>query len=288
MNYHYWIIRFVPNVARGEFSNIGILSGRDGGDWAVGFDPRFTRSHGALSSDLRELSSWIRWFQKRVSSHATASLDGDLPAISSGWIGHVASRQANTVQFSSPAPIESESARDAVNLLFPHLVERESARRRRTLDRRALRADVRDLFTHELGYRVGSDLFVQPRASIGKQRGAFDLLRTSLGGDRLTNVWAFNVATLENLERDIQSWNFLVSRLRSDGATVSRHDAAAIHVAADVPIEVAYDAPTSTREAAWRSDIFEAAREAWSLNDVAVLPFDDYLRNQHDSDLFTV
>ena len=71
MSYQYWIIRFVPNIARGEFTNVGLVCGRDGGDWAVGFDPRYVRNHGNLSSDLRELTNWITWFRRTVEHHGS-------------------------------------------------------------------------------------------------------------------------------------------------------------------------------------------------------------------------
>lgn len=274
MSYQYWVIRFVPNIARGEFTNVGIVCGRDGGDWAVGFDPRYVRNHGNLSPDLRELSNWTAWFHRTVEQHRSAGL-GEQP-VSSGWIAHLRSRQANSVQFSEPAPLDVESARAGVTLLFPHLVERESTRKRRGVTRQSLRADVRDtlLFEHDL--TLGHELFVQPRAQIGKQRGSFDLMRSDEHGNALTNVWAFNVATLDVLEREIQSWNYLVSRFRSDGATLKLGKARTTILPPDAPIEVVYDAPTSERERQRRSDIFEAAQEAWQLNGIALRSLDEF------------
>lgn len=109
MSYQYWIIRFVPNTARGEFSNIGLVCGRDGGDWAVGFDPRYVRNHGNLSSDLRELSSWTSWFRRTIEQHGSVGFGEE--SVSNGWISQLRSRQANSVQFSDLAPIEVVSAR---------------------------------------------------------------------------------------------------------------------------------------------------------------------------------
>lgn len=279
MEYQYWIIRFVPNVARGEFTNIGIVCGKDDGDWAVGFDTRFVKNHGGLSSDLNELSSWERWFRRTVDSHTNTPLTSSHQGVSSGWIQHLRSRQANSVQFSEPAPIQVGSAREGVDLLFPHLVERTGARRARSLNRRSLRADLRDVLVHELDFQLGRNLFVLPRATIGKQRGAFDVARREDAAQRLTNVWAFNVRTLEPLEREIQSWNFLVSRLRHDGAELQLNDSRTIAVASDVPVEVVYDPPNTLSNAAdrqWRTDIFEAALEAWSLNHVSVSTLDEF------------
>lgn len=274
MSYQYWIIRFVPNIARGEFTNVGLVCGADGGDWAVGFDPRYVRNHGNLSSDLRELTNWITWFRRTVEHHGSVGFGEQ--SVSSGWIAQLRSRQANSVQFSKPAPIDVESARAGVEMLFPHLVEREPTRRRRGLTRQSLRADVRDTLVFEGGLAIGHDLFVQPKVRIGKQRGSFDLLRSDSQTNSLTNVWAFNVASLEPLDREIQSWNYLVSRLRADGANLQLGSSRTATLPADAPIDVVYDPPTSDRERQWRSDIFEAAQEAWQLNNISAHSVDEF------------
>lgn len=266
MAYQYWIIRFVPNVARGEFTNIGLVCGRDGADWAVRFDPRFVRNRGNLSSDLRELSGWIGWFRRAVESHGAVGFGEQ--SIGSGWIESLRARQANSVQFSEPAPIAVDTAQAGIDLLFPHLVEREPVRHRRTVTRRTLRADVRDTLLYEGLLTEEIDLFVQPKARIGKQRGSFDLLRTDNETNALTNVWAFNVASLDVLEREIQSWNYLVTRFRDDGAELQLGSSRTATLPADAPIDVVYDPPTSDRDRGWRTDIFGAAQEAWRLNDV--------------------
>ncbi|MFT4165009.1 MAG: DUF3037 domain-containing protein [Microlunatus sp.] len=280
MSYQYWIIRFVPNIARGEFTNVGLVCGRDGGDWAVGFDPRYVRSHGNLSSDLRELSSWIAWFRRTVERQRDAGFSDQ--SVSSGWLAQLRSRQANSVQFSEPAPIEVVSAQAGVDMLFPHLVEREPTRRRRGLTRRSLRIDVRDTLLFERDLTIGYDLFVQPKVRIGKQRGSFDLLCSDSQTNALTNVWAFNVASLEALDREIQSWNYLVSRLRSDGANLELGSSRTTMLPADVSIDVVYDPPASDREQEWRSDIFEAAHEAWLLNGVTPRSVDEFHRERQD------
>lgn len=276
MSYQYWIIRFVPNVARGEFTNIGLVCGRDGDDWAVRFDPRYVRNHGNLSSDLRELSNWTNWFRRTVEQHSSVKFGEQ--SVSVGWIAHLRSRQANSVQFSGPAPIEVESARAGVELLFPHLVEREPTRRQRGLTRQSLRTNVRDTLVFEGGLTLDHDLFVQPKVRIGKQRGTFDLLRSDNRANALTNVWAFNVASLDVLDREIQSSNYLVSRLRADGADLQLGTSPTVRLSADALIDVVYDPPTSDREWQWRSDIFEAAQEAWQLNHITPRTLDDFHR----------
>ncbi|MEB0286783.1 hypothetical protein QN345_00175 [Cryobacterium sp. 10I1] len=141
---------------------------------------------------------------------------------------------------------------------------------------------------HEMGFRLGHDLFVQPQAIIGKQRGSFDVVRTQRLVERVTNVWAFNVATLEPLEREIQSWNFLVSRLRQDGASLRIAGNRELALAPDTPVEVIYDPLRSQSDRQWRTDIFEAAIEAWEINHVTFRTLDEFLNSAREDDLVSV
>lgn len=276
MSYQYWIIRFVPDVARGEFSNIGIVCGRDGGDWAVEFDLRSVRSHGGLKSDLRELSGWTSWFRRAVIGGSGST---EAREASSGWVEHLRTRQANSVQFSDPAAVSARSAAEGVDLLFSRLVERAATRRSQGITRRSLRAEVRDVLVDELDLVPGKNLFSGPAFQVGKQRGEFDLLRFEGSTEALTNVWAFNVATLDVLERDIQSWNFLVGRFRDDGATVRLGTETVVELRSDSPIEVVYDPPAPGMESR-RADIYEAALEAWTLSGVTPWTWEEFRREK--------
>ena len=275
MLYSYWVVRYVPNIARGEFTNIGLVVGTDGADWATRFETRNVPNPGALRSDLRELSSWVRWFGARVGAYSATTFEES--SVSRGWLEHLRVRQANSVQFSEPLPIEAETSEQALALLFPHLIEREHPRRTRAgVTRKGMRTALRDLYQYELDYLPGRTLFLQPKMTVGRQRGTFDLARTELSGAVLTNTWTFNAATLDHLERDIQSWNYLVSRFRSDGGDATL-DSTEQHLAGREPIEAVYVEPTAKTNTSWRTDIFEAALEAWRLADVHAIPYDDYI-----------
>ncbi|WP_132050598.1 MULTISPECIES: hypothetical protein [unclassified Curtobacterium] len=149
------------------------------------------------------------------------------------------------------------------------------------MTRKGMRTAIRDLYQYELDYLPGRTLFLQPRMTVGRQRGTFDLARTEPSGPILTNTWTFNAATLDHLERDIQSWNYLVSRFRSDGGDATL-DATETHLAGHEPIEAVYVKPTAETNSSWRTDIFEAALEAWRLADVQAVPYNDYI-NTHAS-----
>ncbi len=272
MLYSYWIVRFVPNVARGEFTNVGIVCGRDDGDWNVRFDSHAVKTRGAFSADLSELREWSLWFEKRVNSReSTFAVE---PA-SRAWLESMRMRQANVIQFSSENVIDVESAKQASDLLFPHLVERP--RRRRTArTRRQLRSDLRELLVHEVGFEVDVDLFIQPEAQVGLQVGQFDFMRDGSSATTLSNVWSFNQADLGPVRKEIQASNYLVSRFRDEGATVRFSKNQTYDLAGDTPIEVIYDPPTSGPGDVPRWTAYQSALEAWSHESVGMLTVDAF------------
>ncbi|GAA0426496.1 DUF3037 domain-containing protein [Leifsonia naganoensis] len=272
MDYLYWVVRYVPNLVRGEFVNIGVVCGRDSGDWAVQFDTQFVRVTGDLGPDLRELRSWTRWFERRIQPVSPRLIESERP-VDSAWIESLRGRQASSIQFSVPSAVDAATAAEAIQLLFPHLVEREPIRRRSGVTRRTMRADVRDTLRHEFGMVVDRDLFMSPRVSIGRQRGLFDLASTRQATS-LTNVWAFNVATLDTLQRDIQSWNFIVSRLRDEGARLSLGRRGEFEVGRDVSVQAIIDPPETP--IGLRGDIYGAALEEWGRSGIAVETLQDF------------
>jgi hypothetical protein len=274
MTYRYWVVRFVPDVARGEFTNIGLVCGRDGADWWSQFDLRGVRVRGPLNADLRELRPWVEWFEHRV--RGVAELDDAEPGrVDSGWLSTLRARQAGSIQLSEAMPVDVLNARAGVEILLPTLVARGGTRRRTNRTRQSMRAEVREALLFDLDLRPGQTLLDRPRVSIGLQSGRFDLGLQPGEHTKLANVWAFNVATLDDLERDIGSWNYIVGRLRQDGGALQR-GRRSTDIATDVPIDVIVDAPQY--EASNRSrEIYAAAQEAWTLNHIHVHTLDGYL-----------
>nr|WP_181062924.1 DUF3037 domain-containing protein [Pseudoclavibacter sp. RFBI5] len=264
MLYRYWIIRFVPNVARGEFTNIGIVCGRDGGDWHARFETRGARATGVTQADLQTVGPWLRWFQHNIENGVS-----DLDATTSEWLEQLRVRQANTLQLAQPLPIDVTSAVEGVDLLFPHLVERADTRVRDSPTRPQIRRRLKDALVARRGYTLNRDLFQSPETRIGRQRVNFDLLRESAQGNILTDVWSFNVKNFDRLEQEIRSSNFMISTLRDHGASFEVQPEKFEPVGPESLIEVIYDPPKS--ESPQAVDVFEAAREAWASQGVEML-----------------
>lgn len=284
MSYDYWVVRFVPDVARGEFANIGLICGRDGADWWSQFDLHGVRGRGLLNADLRELRPWVHWLEQRVRGVAELG-DEAFDRLDGGWLNTLRARQAGSVQLSGPMPVDSLTARAGVELLFPLLVARGRLRHRTTRTRQSMRAEVREALVSDLDLQPGKTLLDRPRVSIGMQSGRFDLGLQPADHTQFANVWAFNVSTLDDVERDIGSWNYVVGRLRQDGGEL-RHGRREAAVASDVAIDVIVDFPH--RDSPQRGyEILAAANEAWRLNDVNVHSLEDYISDIENGEVLS-
>jgi len=105
---------------------------------------------------------------------------------------------------------------------------------------------------------------------VGRQRGRFDFAIVDDGVDQLSQAFAFDVRDTDALEQELQSWNFIVSRLRQDGASIGSSNVP-LTAEADVAIAVAFQEPAG-RPDARRDDVFAAPLEAWGALDVLAVP----------------
>lgn len=259
----YWVIRYVPNIARGEFQNIGVICGSDDADWTAGFDWAYLNRR-TIPRDVRE---WAEWFAREVNSHDRLADDHEFTR---AWVEGIRERQANAIQLAPPQPILAANARAAAELLYPLLVHREQPERRRSMTRRTMRAAVRSIYqTSDLN--EGVDYFASPSIRLGPTPGDFDFLQTNESLPILRNVWAFDMAGLDDLRRDIQAWNYGITRLRGgDGFFV--RGGAREQLAAESVITAVIEEPTT--DSPQRRDIYESALESWQHEHVDVLSLD--------------
>lgn len=268
----YWLVRYVPDVARGERVNVAVIVGRDGGDWAIRVAPDLRRAS-RLGGDAAVLRPWLDRLERSIHDHERRPLGPlagtDDAQVSRAWLELLSHRFNNALQLSSAAPVEATSAREAVNFLFPALVATPTpAHRSRT--RARLVNDMAELFVRTASFEVGSSLIRRAPARIGRQQGRFDFAVVDRGVGQLSQAFAFDVRDAEALEQELQSWNFIVSRLREDGAQIGS-GAVSLAAAPDVPISVAYEEPAERADER-HHDVFAAALEAWDALDVRVVP----------------
>jgi hypothetical protein len=270
--YSYWLVRYVPDVARGERVNVAVIVGRDQGDWAIRSAPNLRRAS-RLGGDAQALRPWLQSIERSVRDYeqpplalfASAAPD----AVSRAWLSLLSHRFNNILQLSDPAPVDAPSAAEGANFLFDVLVATPDAGPR-SKTRTRLVQRLGDLYLRSGSLELGESLLKRPQALVGKQRGRFDFAVVGDEVDQISHAFAFDVKDPEALEQELQSWNFIVSRLRDGGAILSARDGRR-RALADVPVSVAFQEPPSN--ATPRTlDVFDAALEAWQSLDVVAVP----------------
>jgi hypothetical protein len=274
MQYSYWLIRYVPDAARGEFVNVGIIAGRDGGDWALR-RVRSLRRASRLGGNASALEPWLSRIERIIADHQAPPLFGSLVErpLSGGWLSHLSGRLNNAVQISESAPVEADSAEEAASFLFPFLVA-ETSFLPAVRTRSRLVSDLRDHYESDANLTFGQGLVPRPRARVGRQRGRFDFAVVADRVSQLSQVWSFDMKDTDRLEQEIQSWSFLVERLRNDGGKLSvKGDYGLLPetIDSEVPISVVYLEPSDPTPGE-RTEVYLAAREAWEHLRVDAVP----------------
>ncbi|MCM3501095.1 DUF3037 domain-containing protein [Microbacterium sp. P26] len=270
--YHYWLVRYVPDIARGERVNIAVIVGRDSGDWAIRSAPNLKRAS-RLGGDAQALRPWLESLERSVRDyeHPPLALFAAVnpETVSRAWLSLLSHRFNNILQLSDPVPVDGPSAEEAAEFLYSALVATPDARPR-SKTRTRLVQNLNDLYLRTGSLALGESLLRRPRAIVGKQRGRFDFAVVDHRVDQLSHAFAFDVKDTELLEQELQSWNFVMTRLRDDGARLLAGQES--HLAqADVPVSVVFQEPPSGADSRAR-DVFDAALDAWATLGVDAVP----------------
>jgi len=270
-DYLYWLVRYVPDVARGERVNVAVVVGRDGGDWAIRVAPNLRRAS-RLGGDASALRPWLARLERSIHDFEHPPLDlfasPDDVRVSRAWLELLSHRFNNVLQISPATPVAAETAREGAEFLFAALVATpEPVRRSQTRTR--IVQDLGELYARTAGLALGESLLPRPRALAGRQRGRFDFAVVDDEVDQLSQAFAFDLRDVDALQQELQSWNFVVSRLRQEGASISQ-GAVTRQADASVNVSVAYQEPIDAN--AEHRDVFEAALEAWSALGIHAVP----------------
>jgi hypothetical protein len=266
------MVRFVPNPASGEFVNVGaIAGGDDGGDWAVrqisnsararALGP--TASLNALFAFLNDVGDRIDEFNARINSLEPPNFE-----LSESWLTDLSLRRRNIVQLSSPAPVDADSAEDALEVVFEHLINEPAVEHRgyatrlrvfSDLHRSYLRAGIRQDLLHE---RV--------RLASGPLQAPIDFAVANGKVYQLAHTWSFQIASLPEVSKEVKAWGYTVQALRNAGGEVIGRDGTT-QIAANVDVEVLYAEPTTDAG----QEVFAEAEQVFSDVNVRYRPLAD-------------
>ena len=264
MTYHYWTVRWVPDVARGEFVNIGVLVGADD-DWAFRGVTNLQRAT-SLGGDAGRATSILKALEGRVQRSMLPAGEawGGEP-LSHSEIERMRSHQSNAVQLAAPRLLHARTATEGLEIIYPLMVEEHPRRTRDTTRRKLIRDLQQDLDLH-LGQRVTT--MRGSRARADGQRGSFDLLIEHGEQMHLAHAWSFANNHIDQVATNHQSWAWFVRMFRKDGAQLYPRAGATRVIDKDTPLSIVHDRPRSAEQ----REVFNSAEAAW--RELGVTAFD--------------
>lgn len=269
MRYHYWTVRFVPDVARGEFINIGVLIGGDEpSDWAFRHVDIFKRAN-TLGGDAASTQSFLTSIKQRIQdARGPADLFGERRGLTYNYVENARAHQSNAVQFGAPEIVEAPNAEAALRIIYPVMVEEPPARERRNSRERLVRelGDELDraLPSHDLLIRRSTP------ARADKQRGSFDFVLESDGRFQLAHAWSFLLQNPDRLATQHQAWAWFVNEFRRQGAVMVPRGGRSLEIDRETPLLIVHDRP----ETEVQREVLESARASWEQLEVDVFEED--------------
>lgn len=267
MRHVYSVVRFVPDPARGEAVNVGIIAGADeSGEWTLRTVGNYSR---ARRLDDRELLPGVRERLERLEALVERYTDAQRPLLSSGppeivdeqWLAKLSSESANVLQFTWPLPVVAENAEEAIELLWDRLVVESTAKITLPF---AKKHQAVSAFSRALKSWNVPNKHVVRRTEVWSEsfRAPMDFAIHNGHVTQLTNCWSFQLPDKERLMEEITSWAWAVRDLRRNGGSVTNHDEM-IEIAggSETAIYVIYVPPVPGQEADERA--FESARSAF-------------------------
>ena len=275
MRYVYSVARFVPDPARDEAINIGIIAGADeSGDWALRAVGNYSR---ARRLDGRKLLPGVREQLDRIEAMLDPYTDVQVPlfpvvhpeTVDEAWLTRLSADSANVLQFTHPLPVVAESAEDAIDLLWNELIVDPTAKQFRF----AKKSRAVSAFAHALRANGVPDDHVIRRTIVRSEpfHAPMDFAIHNGRVSQLTNCWSFQLPDKESLMEEITSWAWTVRDLRRNGGSVANRDGMIeIEGGRKTAIYVVYVPPAPGADADARA--FKSACSAFDDSEVQALP----------------
>jgi hypothetical protein len=269
MRHVYSVIRFVPDPARDEAVNIGLLAGSDeSNEWSARTVGNWQRARAIddaralpeVSAHIQLLTSLLDEYTRSHEQLAPAPLP---PEVSEAWLRQLADSSRNVLQFTSPRPVVADSAEGALDLLWDELIVDPAARRYAFQKKHRAVAALRRAFRQR---GVPADRLVEsPRLFSSAYTSAVDFAAHNGQVAALANCWSFQLPDKEKLLEEVKAWAWAIRDLRRGGARIAG-PSEQYEVAPGVYVAVVYVPPASADD----RRAFDEARRVFEDADVSV------------------
>ena len=275
MRHVYSVVRFVPDAARGEAVNIGIVAGSDESrEWDLRTVENLKR---ARSIDDEHVLPGVVGHLAAVSAKLEAFTDQDkylmppkgVEDISEGWLSRLSADSANVVQFTPPRPIVADSVDDAIEDLWDELIIDPAFKRYKFQKKHRAVSAVASAFRERR--ILAENLWSKSRVNTQQYAASMDFVVHNGRVSQLTNCWSFQLPDKEALAEELKAWAWTVRDLRVAGGSATSPEGQRLEIDPQVPIAVVFVPPVSDDD----SRVFEQAEAAFADDDVRVraVPF---------------
>lgn len=260
MNCMYSVLRFVPDVARGEFANVGVVA-RSVPDQTTSIEIRFPNSHAraiAPAEMVRGFGKYIRDFCKYVDDPNRppgTPLDPDDP------FADLRQTDFSALQLTEAFPIVAESPKQAAELMAGVLVSDydKSKRQKPRFTRTQALKSARQSYKHS-GLVRNKDYFETIDVDSPHFYRRFDFGVANGQIVQLAQAWSFAIKNPNSLKEHILSWAFAVEELRDQGAE-TQIDGRLMTINKDVDVDVLYKRPDTEEGENALSEVEYACKE---------------------------
>lgn len=236
----YSILRFVPDSAKGEAVNVGLVIGNTGTG-----ECRLT-----LNADRRRLGVLAdrRLVDAAIAYLHTLKRELEQPAdgwrFSEDWLASWVRDAGNVLQLSQPAPVSVSNLEEAESLLSGDLLAHARAySRQRRHTKASVKAELRRQYV-ENGLERGVDYVEKPTIQGPNHSETFDFAVTNGRAVQLAHTWSFRQRNLRDVVEAVKAWAWSVGDLRGGGGQ-GRANGREFEVPRRVDVEAAYIEPTT-------------------------------------------
>lgn len=211
--YIYSIIRCLPDPQTGEFVNYGAIAGDPvTGDWGIRQLSKTDRVRRfAPVAVLDVASSFMLRLGTMIDAQRTP-LENEI--LGEEWLQGLHHDHRNIVQLSPPAPILADSAQEALELIFQHMIiDPVTQPRQASMNKDAITRELRDVYR-----RVDIDPSLvrkRPQVFVGAHVNyTVDFAIANGRAVQLTQAWSFRRSSLDEVSMQVKAWGYALDRLR--------------------------------------------------------------------------
>ncbi len=261
----YSLLRFVPDPARAESINVGLLVGNEqSGDCRLLLDAGSRRRAHVLSDRGTVDEVWSYVHDLRLGLEQRRGQWRDF-RFSGDWLRKSWEGGSNLLQFSPPAPVMARDIDDALTVLSEQLLRTPTTPRAHGFKKSALLAEVRRAY-RAAGVEEGN-VFEKAVVAGPHHQETFDFAIANGKAVQLAHAWNFRQENLDPLAESVKAWAWTVNDIREKGGE-ARILAKVIRVPKNVAISVVYAPPTTSLG----KQLLSEARHAFKSVKAVVVP----------------